>query len=71
MKIVPSLSNLVVLFFFFFADLTNDPDTEIGSFIAGNTLGLSTGKIQPRDKEILKIVYQQKTGKPPLHLCLR
>ncbi|TGL56410.1 class A beta-lactamase-related serine hydrolase [Leptospira ognonensis] len=46
----------------YFADLMYDPETESASFLAGNTLGLATGKIRPTNKEILKLTYKQKTG---------
>lgn len=46
----------------YFADLVYDPETETASFLAGNTLGLATGKIHPTNKEIYKLAYEQRTG---------
>lgn len=46
----------------YFADLVYDPETETASFLAGNTLGLATGAIQPTNKEILDLIYEYKTG---------
>lgn len=48
----------------YFADLVYDPETETASFLAGNTLGLATGSIQPTNKELMGIVYEFKTGIP-------
>ncbi|MGE8721532.1 serine hydrolase domain-containing protein [Leptospira terpstrae] len=46
----------------YFADLVYDPETETASFLAGNTMGLATGAIQPTNKEILDLIYEYKTG---------
>ncbi|MBM9548994.1 beta-lactamase family protein [Leptospira sp. 201903074] len=54
----------------YFADLVYEEETETASFLAGNTLGLGTGAIQPTNKEILDLIYEYKTGSqlesPPL-----
>ncbi|TGK82483.1 class A beta-lactamase-related serine hydrolase [Leptospira noumeaensis] len=46
----------------YFADLVYDPETEIVSFLAGNTTGFATAEIQPTNKEILDILFEYKTG---------
>ncbi|MCW7469832.1 serine hydrolase domain-containing protein [Leptospira kanakyensis] len=47
----------------YFADLVYDPETEIVSFLAGNTTGFATAEIQPTNNEILNTVFEYKSGK--------
>lgn len=44
----------------FFADLIYDPKTEIVSFVAGNTLGLQTGKLKGTNTGIMELLWEEK-----------
>lgn len=46
----------------FISDLVYDPISETASFISGNTLTISTGKIMQTNKEIWEIVFEQAKG---------
>ncbi|MCG6147912.1 beta-lactamase family protein [Leptospira levettii] len=49
----------------FFADLVYDPHTEIVSFVAGNTLGIQTGKLKSTNTEVMKVLWEEKMGIQP------
>ncbi|TGM83886.1 serine hydrolase domain-containing protein [Leptospira levettii] len=49
----------------FFADLVYDPHTEIVSFVAGNTLGLQTGKLKSTNTEVMQVLWEEKMGIQP------
>ncbi|EOQ89117.1 beta-lactamase [Leptospira yanagawae serovar Saopaulo str. Sao Paulo = ATCC 700523] len=49
----------------FFADLIYDPKTEIVSFVAGNTLGLQTGKLKGTNTGIMELLWEEKMGVHP------
>ncbi|MCW7464802.1 serine hydrolase domain-containing protein [Leptospira levettii] len=54
----------------FFADLLYDPETEIVSFVAGNTLGLQTGGLKGTNTEVMEIVWEEKMGVRPEPILL-
>lgn len=49
----------------FFADLMYDPQTEIVSFVAGNTLGLQTGSLKEINIKIMEMLWEEKMGIRP------
>ncbi|TGK46610.1 serine hydrolase domain-containing protein [Leptospira bouyouniensis] len=49
----------------FFADLMYDPQTEIVSFVAGNTLGLQTGSLKEINTKIMEMLWEEKMGIRP------
>ncbi|XDD43352.1 serine hydrolase domain-containing protein [Leptospira sp. WS60.C2] len=49
----------------FFADLLYDPKTEVVSFVAGNTLGLQTGKLKETNTKILELLWEESMGIRP------
>ncbi|TGM47623.1 class A beta-lactamase-related serine hydrolase [Leptospira biflexa] len=49
----------------FFADLIYDPQTEIVSFVAGNTLGLKTGSLKETNTKVMELLWEERMGLRP------